>query len=69
MGKKQCEIMNQSCDCDPATKACTRRINSGNCDPNKKQTKSLLNFGERMGGVKLAEAMTAMQIVSVRWTY
>ncbi len=67
MGKKQCEIMDQPCDCDPATKACTKRIDSGNCDPNKKQTKSLLDFGEQNG--RLAEAMTAMQIVSVRWTH
>lgn len=69
MGKKQCEIMDQICDCDPATKACTKRIDSGNCDPNKKQTKSLLDFAERKGGVKLKEAMRAMQIVSVRWRH
>lgn len=67
MGKKQCEIMDQPCDCDPATKACTKRIDSGNCDPDKKQTKSLLDFGEQKG--RLAEAMTAMQIVSVRWQH
>ncbi len=67
MGKKQCEIMNQACDCDPATKACTKRIDAGHCNPNKKQTKSLLDFGEQNG--RLAEAMAAMQIVSVNWQH
>lgn len=71
MGQKQCKnqcgVMSCHCDCRPATKACTRRIESGNCSPNKDQAQKLLDFGERKGG--LAEAMIGNWIALSRVAY
>lgn len=67
MAKERCCVKGELCDCSPATRGCTKRIDSGKCNPSKKETKALLSFGERNG--KLAEAMRAMQIASARWEY